>query len=268
MPWRRVSTVAGMDSDRHHHARRPCRMRAVVYDRYGPPEVLRLEHVERPTPKRDQVLVEVLATSVNLSDWESLVGSPAYARFGGLRRPARHVLGSDIAGRVVAVGSGGHDLPARRRGLRGQPGAQGRLRRVRRGTRESVLAPKPAALTFVEASTIPQAGAIALQGTAGAGPGTRVLVNGGGGGTGTFAIQVAKQAGRARDRGRQRRQARPHARARGRRGARLPPRRLHPPASPTTSCSTSSPTARCATTGAPWRPGAGTCASAARLARC
>jgi len=59
-----------------------------VYDRYGPPGVLRLEHLERPTPGRDQVLVEVLATSVTLSDWECLVGSPAYARIGGMRRPA------------------------------------------------------------------------------------------------------------------------------------------------------------------------------------
>ena len=165
-----------------------------MYDRYGPPEVLHLEHVERPTPKRDQVLVEVLATSVNLSDWEGLVGSPAYARLGGLRRPAHHVLGSDIAGRVVTVGSevttfrAGDEVYGDNLGLKG-------------GFAElavapaSVLAPKPPALTFVEASTIPQAGAIALQGTAGAGPGTRVLVNGGGGGTGMFAIQLAKAAG-------------------------------------------------------------------------
>ena len=165
-----------------------------MYDRYGPPEVLHLEHVERPTPRRDQVLVEVLATSVNLSDWEGLVGSPAYARIGGLRRPARHVLGSDIAGRVVAVGSEvttfrpGDEVYGDNLGLKG---GFAELAVAPAG----VLAPKPPALTFVEASTIPQAGAIALQGTAGAGPGTRVLVNGGGGGTGMFAIQVAKAAG-------------------------------------------------------------------------
>lgn len=169
-------------------------MRAVVYDRYGPPAVLRLDSLDRPTPQGDQVLVQVVATSVNLSDWESLVGSPAYARFGGLRRPARRVLGSDIAGRVVTVGSGvtsfcpGDAVYGDNLGLKG-------------GFAEyavapaSVLAPKPPQLSFAEASTIPQAGAIALQGTAGAGPGTRVLVNGGGGGTGMFAIQVAKQAG-------------------------------------------------------------------------
>ena len=169
-------------------------MRAVVYDRYGPPEVLRLAYVERPTPTRDQVCVEVLATSVNLSDWESLVGWPAYARFGGLRRPARRVLGSDIAGRVTAVGSGvtafepGDEVYGDNLGLKGGFAEYA-------VAPESVLAPKPPTLTFVEASTIPQAGAIALQGTAGAEPGTRVLVNGGGGGTGSFAIQVAKLAG-------------------------------------------------------------------------
>jgi NADPH:quinone reductase-like Zn-dependent oxidoreductase len=169
-------------------------MKAVVYDRYGPPEVLRVEHLQRPTPTRDQVLVEVLATSVNLSDWESLVGSPAYARFGGLRRPARHVLGSDIAGRVAAVGSEvttfrpGDEVYGDNLGLKGGF-AEYALAPA------SVLATKPTSLTFAEASTIPQAGAIALQGTAGAGAGTRVLVNGGGGGTGMFAIQVAKQAG-------------------------------------------------------------------------
>jgi NADPH:quinone reductase-like Zn-dependent oxidoreductase len=169
-------------------------MRAVVYERYGPPEVLRLDHLERPTPTRDQVLVEVLATSVNLSDWESLVGSPAYARIGGLRRPARRVLGSDIAGRVVAVGSQvtafepGDEVYGDNLGLKGGFAEYA-------VAPQSALAVKPPSLTFVEASTIPQAGAIAVQGTAGAGPGSRVLVNGGGGGTGSFAIQLAKRLG-------------------------------------------------------------------------
>jgi NADPH:quinone reductase-like Zn-dependent oxidoreductase len=156
--------------------------------------VLRLERLAVPSPRATQVLVEVVATSVNLSDWESLVGSPAYARIGGIRRPARRVLGSDIAGRVAAVGAGvtafrpGDEVYGDNLGLKGGF-AQYAL------APESVLARKPASLSFVEASTIPQAGAIALQGTAGAGPGTRVLVNGGGGGTGTFAIQVAKRLG-------------------------------------------------------------------------
>ena len=169
-------------------------MRAVVYDRYGLPDVLRLDHLERPTPKRDQVLVQVVATSVNLSDWESLVGTPAYARVGGLRRPARRVLGSDIAGRVTAVGPGVT-------GFRPGDEVYGDNLRLKGGFAEyavapaSVLAPKPPELSFAEASTIPQAGAIALQGTAGSGPGTRVLVNGGGGGTGMFAIQLATQLG-------------------------------------------------------------------------
>ena len=165
-----------------------------MYDRYGPPSVLRLEHVDVPTPRADHVLVEVVATSVNLSDWESLTGSPAYARFGGLRRPARRVLGSDIAGRVTAVGEGvtrfrpGDEVYGDNLGLMGGFAEYA-------VAPESALALKPASLTFAQASTLPQAGAIALQGTAGAGPGTRVLVNGAGGGTGTFAIQLAKHAG-------------------------------------------------------------------------
>ncbi|HET6967920.1 MAG TPA: NAD(P)-dependent alcohol dehydrogenase [Ornithinibacter sp.] len=169
-------------------------MRAVVHDRYGPPDVLRLEHVDVPTPGEREVLVEVVATSVNLSDWECLVGSPAHARLGGLRRPARPVLGSDIAGRVAAVGAGvtrfraGDEVYGDNLGLKGGFAEYA-------VAPESVLAPKPASLTFAQASTIPQAGAIALQGTAGAGPGTRVLVNGAGGGTGTFAIQLARSAG-------------------------------------------------------------------------
>lgn len=169
-------------------------MKAVVYDRYGPPDVLRIEEVPVPTPDSGQVLVKVSATSVNLSDWECLRGDPMYARIGGLRRPARRVLGSDIAGRVEAVGA---DV------TRFRPGDEvyGDNLDLKGGFAEYALAPesalttKPEALTFAQASTIPQAAAIALQGTALAGPGRRVLINGAGGGSGAFAIQLAKRAG-------------------------------------------------------------------------
>ncbi|HEX9866377.1 MAG TPA: NAD(P)-dependent alcohol dehydrogenase [Acidimicrobiia bacterium] len=167
-------------------------MKAVVYDRYGPPDVLRVEEVPAPSPGANQVLVEVAATSVNLADWECLRGTPMYARIGGLRTPARRTLGSDIAGRVKAVGSGV---------TRFRPGDDV-YGEIRMGgfaeyavASETALAPKPGELTFVEASTIPQAGAIALQGTARAGPGRRMLINGAGGGSGSFAIQLAKSAG-------------------------------------------------------------------------
>ena len=169
-------------------------MRAVVYDRYGAPDVLRIEEVPTPTPGPGQVLVEVVATSVNLSDWEGLRGTPFYARFGGLRTPRRRTLGSDIAGRVEAVGPDvtrfhpGDDVYGDDLALLGGF-AEYAL------APEKALAPKPQALSFVEASTIPQAGPIALQGTAEIGPGQRMLINGGGGGSGSFAIQLAKRAG-------------------------------------------------------------------------
>jgi NADPH:quinone reductase-like Zn-dependent oxidoreductase len=169
-------------------------MRAVVYDQYGLPEVLRTADLPQPSPVARQVLVRVAATSVNLSDWETLRGSPAYARIGGLRSPARRTLGSDIAGWVDAVGPGV---------TRFQPGDEvyGDNLALKGGfaeyaiAPESVLAHKPAALTFAEASTIPQAGVIAWQGTDGAGSGQRVLINGAGGGSGCFAIQLAKRLG-------------------------------------------------------------------------
>jgi NADPH:quinone reductase-like Zn-dependent oxidoreductase len=169
-------------------------VRAVVYDRYGGPDVLGIEEVPTPTPGPGQVLVEVVATSVNLSDWESLRGTPFYARFGGLRTPGRRTLGSDIAGRVKAVGP---DV------TRFRPGDEvyGDNLALLGGFAEYALAPekalahKPQELSFVKVSTIPQAGPIALQGTAGIGPGQRMLVNGGGGGSGSFAIQLAKRAG-------------------------------------------------------------------------
>ncbi len=169
-------------------------MKAVVYERYGSPEVLRVEEIPAPSPGIDQVLVKVAATSVNLTDWEGLSGSPLYARIGGLRSPARRTLGSDIAGWVESVGT---DV------TRFRPGDEvyGDNLWLKGGfaeyavVPESSLAPKPEGLTFAEVSTIPQAGVIALQGTASARPGQRVLINGGGGGSGSFAIQLAKNLG-------------------------------------------------------------------------
>jgi len=169
-------------------------MRAVVYDRYGSSDVLRTETVPVPVPGAGQVLVEVVATSVNLSDWEALRGSPMYARAEGLRAPARRVLGSDIAGRVAAVGP-----DVTRFGVGDE--VYGDNLALKGGFAEFCVAPqvalahKPQQLTFVEASALPQSGAIAVQGTAGAGSGQRVLINGAGGGTGSLAIQLAKLSG-------------------------------------------------------------------------
>ena len=169
-------------------------MKAVVYDQYGPPEVLSVREVPLPVAGKGQIRIKVAATSLNLSDWECLLGSPAYARIGGLWKPARNVLGSDIAGVVDQVGEGvsrfkpGDEVYADNLDLKG-------------GFAEYAIAPesaaalKPPTLSFVEASTLPQSGAIALQGTRLARPGTRVLINGAGGGTGSFAIQLAKRAG-------------------------------------------------------------------------
>jgi len=169
-------------------------MRAVVYDRYGPPESLRVDDVPTPSPTTNQVLLRVLATSVNLSDWECLRGAPLYARLGGLRVPARRTLGSDVAGRVEAVGSGvtrfrvGDEVYGDNLQLKGGFAEYA-------VAPESALAPKPEELTFAQVSAIPQAAAIALRGTAGVAAGQRVLINGAGGGSGSFAIQLAKRAG-------------------------------------------------------------------------
>jgi NADPH:quinone reductase-like Zn-dependent oxidoreductase len=167
-------------------------MKAVVYDRYGPPDVLRVAEVPLPSPGPRQVLIKVASTSLNLSDWECLRGTPLYARIGGLRSPARRILGSDVAGWVEDVGA---DVTRFRPGdaVYGEIPMGGFAEYA--VASESAVVTKPAALTFSQASTLPQAGAIALQGTAGIGPGQRIAINGAGGGSGSFAIQLAKRAG-------------------------------------------------------------------------
>jgi NADPH:quinone reductase-like Zn-dependent oxidoreductase len=169
-------------------------VKAVVYDRYGSPEVLRVEDVPVPSPEAGQVRVKVAATSVNLSDWECLRGSPAYARSGGLRSPARRTLGSDIAGVIDQVGEGVTRFRPRDEVYGDNLALMGGFAEYVVAP-ESALAHKPAQLTFAEASTVPQAGAIAVQGTERAVAGSRVLINGAGGGSGSFALQLAKRHG-------------------------------------------------------------------------
>jgi NADPH:quinone reductase-like Zn-dependent oxidoreductase len=171
-------------------------MKAIVYTRYGTPDVLQLKEVSKPVPADDEALIKLHAVSINRSDWEGLIGKPLYARIGGLRRPRRQILGSDIAGQVEAVGSKHKQF---------QPGDEvfGDVLNRLGGfaeylcARGRVMALKPANLTFEQASTIPQAGVIALQALRDKGkvqPGQKVLINGAGGG-GTFAVQLAKYYG-------------------------------------------------------------------------
>lgn len=172
-------------------------MKAIVYTNYGPPEVLRIKEVAKPAPTDDEVLIKIQAVSVNRSDWEGLIGKPLYARIGGLLKPRRQVLGSDIAGRVEMVG---------RNIRRFQPGDEvfgdilGRLGGFAEYVcaREKSLALKPAGMTFEEVAAIPQAAVIALQGIRDKGqvqPGQKVLINGAGGGAGMFAVQLARLYG-------------------------------------------------------------------------
>lgn len=172
-------------------------MKAIVYELYGAPEVLRLKDVERPAPKDNEVLVEVRAVSVNSSDWEFLRGAPVYTRMWGLRRPRHKILGSDIAGRVEAVGNNVKLF---------QPGDEvfGDILYSWGGFAEYVCASedavmlKPAGMTFEQAAAVPQAAVVALQGLRDKGQiqaGQNVLINGAGGGAGSFAVQLAKHFG-------------------------------------------------------------------------
>jgi NADPH:quinone reductase-like Zn-dependent oxidoreductase len=172
-------------------------MKAVVYSRYGPPDVLQLTDVDVPTPKENEVLVKVHAVSLNASDWETLRGKPLYSRIAGPLRPRHHVLGSDIAGRVEAAGRNathfrpGDDVFA---DILSHMGGFAEYVCVP----ERELAPVPAGMTYEEAAALPQAGAIALQGVRNKGriePGQKVLINGAGGGSGMYAVQLAKLHG-------------------------------------------------------------------------
>lgn len=175
-------------------------MKAIVHHKYGPPDVLNLEDIQKPTAGDGEVLVKVHAASVNAGDWHLMRADPFLVRFmfGGLLKPKHKILGADIAGRVEAVGSNAKQF---------QPGDEvfGDLSACGFGAfaeyvcvPESALACKPANTTFEEAAAIPQAALAALQGLRDKGQiqgGKKVLINGASGGVGTFAVQIAKSFG-------------------------------------------------------------------------
>ncbi len=167
-------------------------MKAIVYDRYGPPDVLHFEELEKPVPADDQVLIRVRASSVNPYDWHFIRGTPRLFRlFIGVRAPKSKRLGIDVAGEVEAAGRNVTNF---------KPGdavfgtATGAFSEYVCAS-ESSLAHKPENLTWEQAASAPIAGITALQGLRDKAkilPGQHVLINGASGGVGTFAVQIAK----------------------------------------------------------------------------
>ena len=171
-------------------------MKAIVQDRFGPPDTLRFVDTDPPEVGADDVLVRVHAASLNPADWHYLRGDPLVARLLGigLTKPKTRVAGIDAAGVVEAVGANVREL---------QPGAEvlgffrGAFAEYACAAADMVV-PKPAGLTFEQAAAIPIAATTALRGIRDKGEvkaGQRVLVNGAGGGVGTFAVQIAVAMG-------------------------------------------------------------------------
>jgi NADPH:quinone reductase-like Zn-dependent oxidoreductase len=170
-------------------------MKAIVYRRYGSPDVLRLEEVPKPDVKDGDVLVRVQAAAVNPLDWHLLRGMPYIVRpTSGWSKPKRNIPGVDVAGVVEAVGRNVTELQA----------GDEVFGEKTRACAEYVCGPerlfmrKPANLTLEEAAAVPVAAATALQALRDKGnvqPGERVLINGASGGVGTFAVQLARSFG-------------------------------------------------------------------------
>ena len=171
-------------------------MKAIVQDRFGPPEVLRLADTDLPEVGADDVLVRVHAAALNPADWHILRGDPLVARLmgAGLTKPKARVAGIDAAGVVAAAG-------ANVRGLRTGDEVLGFCRGAFAEyacAAADLVVPKPAGLTFEQAAAVPIAATTALRGIRDVGEvraGERVLINGAGGGVGTHAVQIAAALG-------------------------------------------------------------------------
>ncbi len=168
-------------------------MKAIIYHKYGSPEVLKLIETKKPTPKTDQVLIKVHAASVNSYDWRHIRAKPFLVRTGGgLFKPNDTRLGADIAGTVEAIGS---KVTSFKPGdeVYGGVSAGGYAEYV--CAREKNLALKPASVSFEAAAATPMAALTALQGLRDKGniqAGQKVLINGASGGVGTFAVMIAR----------------------------------------------------------------------------
>ncbi len=172
-------------------------MKAIIYTKYGPPDVLQLKEVEKPVPKDNEVLVKVHAVSINSWDWDMLTGKPyEYRFFSGLLKPkSTKMHGCDIAGQVTAIGPNVQNLKVGDEvfGDLSEGGWGAFAAYTCAG--ESELSLKPSGMTFEEAACMSHGGNLAVQGLVDAGQiksGQKVLINGGGGSTGTLAIQIAK----------------------------------------------------------------------------
>lgn len=170
-------------------------MKAIVQDRYGPPDVLRLTELDQPVPGQDRVLVRVHAAGINPADKMVMTGVPYLMRLGfGLRRPRARVRGMDLAGTVAAVGPGVTRLQL---GDEVYGEGDGTLAEYALA-RPDRLARKPANLTFAQAAAVPMAALTALHAIRDHGKvatGQQVLIIGAAGGIGTFAVQIAKSLG-------------------------------------------------------------------------
>ncbi|MDL1894648.1 NAD(P)-dependent alcohol dehydrogenase [Anaerolineae bacterium CFX7] len=168
-------------------------MKAIVHKKYGTPDVLEIQQVDMPTPKEDEVLVRVHASSVNIAQWYGMTGL-FIARVGnGLFKPQDTRLGSDFAGVVEQVGKEVRDFMPGDRVFGGRHGAIAEYVTVSKG-----IAPMPSNATFEQAAALATAGITALQGLRDYGkiqPGQNVVINGASGGVGSFAVQIAKAFG-------------------------------------------------------------------------
>ena len=175
-------------------------MKAIVYTKYGSPDILHFDEVKKPDLNEEKVLVRVQAAAINAGDWHMLTGKPLLMRLAGigLFKPKDTILGADIAGCVEAVGRSVKQL---------RPGDAvfGDIFGLGSGSfaeyvsvPESALVLKPSNVSFEEAASVPVAAVTALQGLRDQGhiqPGQKVLINGASGGVGTFAVQIAKAFG-------------------------------------------------------------------------
>ncbi|ODU05294.1 MAG: NADPH:quinone reductase [Pseudonocardia sp. SCN 72-86] len=177
-------------------------MKAIVQDRYGSPDVLRLDDVAVPEPGPGEVRVLVRASSVNAADWHVMRGDPLFARLAlpsvfGMSGPRHRIRGRDVAGLVDAVGAGVTRL---RPGdaVHGDLGDANGAFAEYACVSEDLLDHKPASLDFEHAAAVPLAGAtalVAVRDVCEVRPGMRLAVNGASGGVGTFAVQIAVAAG-------------------------------------------------------------------------